>query len=167
MSDVEKLKALLDTDENGEEIAKILNRLIIDENKRNLLVMKLVEIEKEFATYEQEISFTKSEETVMNTVISNPKPLTTDEITKKVGDKFKSLQHKSHVSATLQSLIRKGVLGKFRFHREVYFTNAKNAVVETMKQRGELPSECSPNEISNETGIPIPIVLDIIEELLT
>lgn len=167
MGDIEKLKALLETDESGEEIAEILNRLLVDEGKRNVLVMKLMEMEKNFATFEKEVSFTKAEEIVRNVVLSANKPLTSQEIINRIGDEHRSLKYHSHVSATLQSLIRKGVLGKYRFRTGVYFTEAKNAVIETMKKRGELPSDCSPNDIAKETELPVHVVLNVIEELMT
>jgi len=66
----------------------------------------------------------------------------------------------------LNSLVGKGVLGKFKFEYNYHFTSTKEAVNEQLKRRDETPQECSPAEIAEETRMPLAVVLDAIEELL-
>ena len=42
----------------------------------------------------------------------------------------------------------------------------QEAVNEQLKRKGETPGECSPADIADETGMPLAVVLDAIEELL-
>jgi hypothetical protein len=76
------------------------------------------------------------------------------------------LKYTTHALRALDSLTRKGVLGKFKRDRFFYFTTPKEAVMQALKERGETPEECTPNEIARKTGMPLYIVLDIIAELL-
>jgi len=165
-NDIEKLKALLSTDEAGGEIARLINELLVDSQKRNVLLIKLNEIQKEMSKLSLEIKLTKSEETLRSIVLGARKPLTVQEVTAKVGDEFRSLKHTSHASSMLSSLVSKGVLGKFKFGHNYYYTSPKEAVNEQLKHRGETPEECSPAEIAEETSMPLAVVLDAIEELL-
>lgn len=166
MSNIKRLKALLETDEDGEKIAELINKWLVDETRRNIFIMKLMEMEKELIKMEQEIRLTRTEEIVKDIVIRERKPLTIEEIMQKIDNKYKSLKYKTHLSATLNSLVKKGIIGKFRYERKVYFIDAKEAVVEAMKRRGENPYECSPNEIAEETGLPLNVVMDTIKNLL-
>jgi len=166
-NDIEKLKVLLKTDEAGEEIARILNQLLVDGRKKNVLLVKLNEILKEMSKLSLEIKLTKSEQTLRSIVLGAKKPLTVQEVSAHVGDGFRSLKHVSHASTVLNALVSKGVLGKFKFGYNYYFTSPKEAVNEQLKRRGETPQECSPAEIAEETGMPLAIVLDAIEELMS
>ncbi len=83
-----------------------------------------------------------------------------------MGDEFQSLKHVSHASVVLNSLVGKGVLGKFKFGYNYHFTSPKEAVNEQLKRRDEIPQDCSPAEIAKETAMPLAVVLDAIEELL-
>ena len=166
MSDLERLIALLRADEAGEEIARLFNELLIDTRKRNVLLVKLNETRKEMLTLNSEVKLTRADEIVRSVVLGEKKPLTAQEVAARVGDEYRSLKHVSHASATLNSLVRKGVLGKFRLGYNYYFTSTREAVNEQLKRRGETPDECSPAEITEETGMPLAVVLDAIEELL-
>lgn len=166
MSNIDKLIALLKTDEAGEELASLLSELLIDARKRNVLLVKLNEVRKEMSMLSREVKFTKSEEILRSIVLRARKPLNAQEVTTKVGDEFRSLKHTSHASSVLNDLVSKGILGKFKFGYNYYFTNPKEAVNEQLKRRGETPHECSPAEIAEETGMPLATVLDAIEELL-
>lgn len=156
----------METDEDGEKIAELINKWLVDETRRNIFIMKLMEIDKELKKLEQEVKLTKAEEMVKDIVTKEKKPLTMEEIMQKLGDEYKSLKYRTHLSATLNSLVKKGVLGKMRYGRSVYFMEANEAVVEAMKRRGETPYECSPNEIADETGLPLNVVMDVIKNLL-
>ena len=165
MSNIDKLNALLRMDEAGEELASLLNELLIDTRRRNVLLVKLNEIRKEMSTL-REVRLTRAEEMLRSIVLGARKPLTAREITAKVGDEFRSLKHTSHASVVLNSLVGKGILGKFKFGYNYHFTSPKEAVNEQLKRRDEIPQECSPAEIAKETGMPLAVVLDAIEELL-
>lgn len=165
-NDIEKLRALLKTDEAGEEIARILNELLVDGRKKNVLLVKLNDIRREMSKLSLEVKLSRSEQTLRSIVLGAKKPLTVQEVSAQVGDGFRSLKHVSHASTVLNSLVSKGVLGKFKFGYNYYFTSPKEAINEQLKRRGEIPQECSPAEIADETGIPLAVVLDAIEELL-
>jgi len=167
LTSVDKLKALLGLDEHGEDIANLLNELLIDPKKRNVLVVKLHEMKKEMSKLSLEIKLSKSEEAVRSLVLGGRKPLTVQEVADKIGDEYRSLKHTTHASAMLNSLVSKGILGKFKLGYNFYFTSPKEAVVEQLKRRGETPDECSPAEIAEETGMPLAVVLDAIEEVLS
>ena len=166
-NDIEKLRALLKTDEAGEEIARVLNELLVDSRKKNVLLVKLNDIRREMSKLSLEVKLTKSEQALRSIVLGAKKPLTAQEITTKVEGEFRSLKHTSHASTVLNSLVSKGVLGKFKFGHNYYFTSPKEAVNEQLKRRGETPLECSPAEIAEETGMSLAVVLDAIEELMS
>lgn len=163
---IEKLIALLRTDEEGEEIAAMLNEFLIDDNKKNALIIRLKEIKAEVATLGQETTLTEAEEEIRTIVLAEKKPIIAEEVAKKTNGRFKRLRHTTHALRTLETLASKGVLGKFKRDRFYYFTTSKEAVMQALKKRGETPDECSPNEIAKETGMPLYVVLDIIAELL-
>ncbi|MEA2075442.1 MAG: hypothetical protein U9O85_06880 [Euryarchaeota archaeon] len=164
---IEKLVALLKTEEEeGEAIASLLNEFLIDDNKKNTLLVRLKEIKGEVAALGQEITLTEAEEEIRNIVLAEKKPIIAEEVAKKTSGRFKSLRHTTHALRTLEMLAAKGVLGKFKRDRFYYFTTPKEAVMQALKKRGETPEECSPNEVARETGMPLYVVLDMIAELL-
>ncbi|MFC1976930.1 hypothetical protein ACFLWS_01485 [Chloroflexota bacterium] len=165
-NNVETLRALLQMDEAGEELASLLNELLIDSTKRNVLLVKLNEMRKEMSTLGLEVRLTRSEEAIRSIVLGSRKPLTAQEVAAKVGDEFRSLKHTTHASTVLNSLASKGITGKFKLGHNYYFTSPKEAVSEQLKRRAESPQECSPAEIAEETGMPLAVVLDAIEGLL-
>ena len=59
-----------------------------------------------------------------------------------------------------------GVLGNIEVSSGHYFTTPEGAVMECLKQRGEEPDRCSPVRISDETGVPLAVVLRVIGGLL-
>lgn len=164
-ANIEKLVALLKTDKDGDKLANLLNELIVDDRKKNVLLVRLNEIRKEMSTLNSDTRLSKSEQTLRSIVLDAKKPLTVQEISESVSTDFKSLKHISHASTLLNSLISKGVLGKFKLGYSYYYTTPKEAVMEQLKRREETPEECSPGEIADETGIPLAVVLDAIEEL--
>lgn len=165
MSSINKLKALLEVDEEGEKIADMLNKLLIEDRKRNILYYKLVEMQKQFSTLGQEIKLTKSEEAVKDLVLKIKKPLTSQDVADKIGENYKSIKYRTHASSTLNSLVSKGVLGRIKQGYVYYYTNPKEAVIEQLKRRGETPDKCSPEEMAEESGMPINAVFDVLEEL--
>ncbi|MBU4374774.1 MAG: hypothetical protein KKD69_02095 [Euryarchaeota archaeon] len=162
---IEKLKALLELEENGGEIAEDLANILVDERKKSLFKAKLEEIKKELATSAQEVKLTPMEEAVRDMVLGIRMPVTAQEVSEKIGDRYPSLKYRTHASAALNSLVSKGILGKFKVGYSYYFTSPKEAVMELMKRRGEELGKCSPAEIAKETGMPLSKVLSVIEEL--
>jgi len=167
LDSIEKLNALLRMDESGEEIAALLNEFLIDERKSNILLIKLNEMRKETATLASGVKLTKSEQATRSIVLSEKKPLTAQEVAGRAGAEQRSLRYATHASAVLNSLVSKGILGKFKIGYHYYFTNPKEAVTEQLKRRGETPDYCAPDEIAKETGMPLGTVLDAINEILS
>ena len=163
---INKLVALLKTDEEGEAIAALLNEFLIDDIKRNTLLVRLKEIRGEVTALGQEITLTGAEEEIRTIVLAEKKPIIAEDVAKKATGRYKSLRYTTHALKTLDSLTRKGVLGKFKRERFYYFTTPKEAVMQALKKRSETPEECSPNEIAKETGMPLYVVLDVLAELL-
>ena len=165
MANIDVLKALLEVDESGEQIAAFINELLIDEQKRELLIVKLNEAQKETLTLRQEVRLHKSEEVVKELVLSSGRPLTAQDVSNVAPEYLPSLKHRSHTSSVLNSLVSKGVLGKLPLGNVVYFGNPEEAVLEQLKRRDESPTDCSPDEIGKETGLPLARVLDVLQEL--
>jgi len=167
LSDIERLIALLKTDEAGEDLARLISQLLIETRKRDILLIKLHEIQKEMDTLSREVKLSRAEEALRSVVLRAKKPLTVQEITTQVGDQFRSLRHSSHASSVLNALVEKGVIGKFKFGHNYYFTSPREAVNEQLKRRGEIPKECSPAEIAEATGMPLSAILDALGELMS
>lgn len=165
MSSIEKLKAILDVDDSGEMLADMLNKMIIDERKKEILITKLVEMQRQFYTLGQEIKLTKSEEAVKGLVLGMNRPLTSQDVADNIGDKYKSLKYKTHASTALNSLVEKGILGRIKKGNVNYYIDTKEAIIEQLKRRGETPDNCSPGDISKQTGMPLNSVLDALEDI--
>ena len=114
---IEKLVALLRTDEEGEGISSLLNEFLIDDRKKNALIIRLKEIKEEVAPLAQEVTLTEAEEEVRTIVLAEKKPIIAEEVAKKTSGRFKRLRHTTHALRTLDSLTSKGVLGKFKRDR--------------------------------------------------
>lgn len=166
MSNIAKLIALLELDDEGEEIAEIIAGMLVDERKRNLFITRLVEIRSQLRAMDVKVELTEAEDAVRRFVMEAKRPITAQEVAEGTGQEFPSLKYRTHASATLNSLVSKGVLGKFKVGYSYYFTTPKETVMERLKKRGEEPGRCSPAEIAEETGMPLGTVLNVIEELM-
>lgn len=166
MSSIAKLKALLELDEEGEEIAEIIAGMLVDDSKRNLFVTRLEEIASQLQGMDAKMELTDAEVAVMSFVVDAKRPLTTTEVSESIGKDFPSLKYRTHSSAALNSLVSKGILGKYKDGYSYYFTTPREAVVVRLKKRGEEPGKCSLVEIAKETGMPLGIVLNVIEEMM-
>ena len=165
MSKVEQLKALLEIDPEGEKIADMINKMIIDNRKRNIFYSKLIAIQKQYSTLGQEIKLAKSEEAVKELILNEKKLLASQDVADMIDDKYKSLKYKTHASSTLNSLVRKGVLGRVKYGFSYYYTTPKEAVIQHLKRMGVTPDVCSPEEISKVSKMPLNTVLDVLEML--
>ena len=165
MSKVEQLKALLDIDPEGEKVADMINNLIIDDRKRLIFYSKLADIHKQCSVLGQEIKLAKSEEAVRDFVLSENRLLTSQNVADMIDDKYKSLKYKTHASSALNSLVKKGVLGRVKNGFFYYYKTPKEAVIQHLKKMGKTPDVCSPEEISKVSKMPLNTVLDVLEML--
>ncbi len=163
---IEKLANLLSADEYGEVIAETLVAILADDYKRNIFVAKLGEIKSIVSKLDKEIKLTPMEKTVKDFIYQSRQPFTAKEVSEKLGQSNPSLKHRTHSSATLNSLVSKGILGKIKMGYSYYFTEPTEAVMECLKRRREEPKSCSPASIATDTGMPINVVLEVIGELL-
>jgi hypothetical protein len=163
---IEKLAGLLSADEYGDVIAETLVEILAEERKRNIFVAKLQEVKNEVKAIDQEIRFTRMEQSVLDFVLEKLQPLTAGEVSDGMGAEYPSLRHRTHASSVLNSLVSKGVLGKIKVGQSYYFTSPVEAVMECLKRRGEEPDRCSPVRIAAETGVPLAVVLEVIGGLL-
>jgi predicted transcriptional regulator len=166
MSSIAKLKALLELDEEGEKIAEIIAGMLVDDRKRNFFVTRLVEIGSQLRGMDAKLELTEAEDAVMRFVVDAKRPLTTTEVSENIGKDFPSLKYRTHTSAALNSLVSKGILGKFKEGYSYYFSTPREAVMVQLKKREEEPGKCSPAEIAKETGMPLGTVLNVIEEMI-
>jgi len=71
----------------------------------------------------------------------------------------KALIHRQHAWATLNRLAKSGILGKSRGPRgTVRFMRPRDAILASLKNRGKLPEDCTPNditEIAQVTGLNV------------
>lgn len=167
MADFKKLIALLEIDDQGEEIADIIANMLVDDRKRNMFVLMLQDIKKQLIILDSKLELTDSEDAIRRFVLGLKRPVTTQNVADKMGLEYPSLKYRTHASAILNSLVRKGVIGKFKEGYSYYFTTPREAIMVRLKKRGELlPEKCSPVEIAKETGLPLEIVLDEMAELV-
>jgi hypothetical protein len=166
MSNMAKLKALLELDEEGEKIAEIIAGMLVDDRKRNFFVTRLGEIWSQLRGMNTKPELTEAEDAIMRFVVDAKRPLTTTEVSENIGQRFPSLKYRTHTSAALNSLVSKGILGKYKDGYSYYFTTPREAVIVRLKERGEEPGKCSLVEIAKETGMPLGTVLNVIEEMM-
>jgi DNA-binding transcriptional ArsR family regulator len=166
MSSIAKLKALLELDDEGEEIAEIIAGILVDDRKRDIFVTRLEEIGIQLRGMDIKPKLTDAEEAVKRFVVDAKRPLTTTEVSEIIGKDFPSLKYRTHTSAALNSLVSKGILGKYKDGYSYYFTTPREAVIVRLKERGEEPGKCSLVEIAKETGMPLGTVLNVIEEMM-
>ena len=60
------------------------------------------------------LKLTDAEDAVIRFVVDAKKPLTTIEVSESIGKDFPSLKYRTHSSAALNSLVSKGILGKYK-----------------------------------------------------
>lgn len=154
-TNLNQLHALLQVDEDGDWFASKLNQYLVEENKRELLKQKLSEIEDTDLSVNRDITLTQSEADVLRIVQDANKPLAAFDITKESGPGIvDSLKYRQHASATLNRLVEKGLLGKFRGRgRSTYFALPRDAVKQILVYLGQLPGEGDLERISCMTGL--------------
>ncbi|ODS41227.1 MAG: hypothetical protein A7315_06795 [Candidatus Altiarchaeales archaeon WOR_SM1_79] len=173
MKNVKTLSKLLeDMGEEGEKMATQINRLLVDDRLLHLLKIQLEDLEQEIATLSlrQDITLKRRERIVREFILDQKRPLTAEEIANSLGKEHKSLGYGTHISAVLNSLMDKGIVGKVKIGRKHYFTNPKEAVMGALKQMGMMPKEEYTSDeiraLSDATGMPISSVLLTLDELI-
>ena len=166
MTTPDRLLELLAKSPSGEEIAAIICDLLADEQKELVLVAKLAEALKEVSSLEAPPELSPVEREAADLVLDAGLLLMAHEVAERAKGDSKSLKHRSAASAILNELATKGVLGKVERGREVCYASPREAVVQALIGRGELPTECSPDEISKATGMPLVTVLTVLRTLV-
>jgi len=104
MNSIESLAALLVAHESGEQIAKTIAELLLNDEGTFLLAAKLDEINDTLELQKQELSTLEKE--VLKVVEASDIPLTADKVAEKATKR--SLKYRNHASATLRRLAQKG-----------------------------------------------------------
>lgn len=166
----ERLVRNLEIEEDGKEIAKKINKLLIDDpNSLKLYITRaLEEIEQA-----QETELTRREESVLRVVKDVEKPvsatglteLVTDEY-EEVGEEYRSLHHRSHASSILNDLVNKGLLGKMRYRNKVYYVEPEESLRQWLKDHEvEEEDELSIKKISEDTEMPLQTVKEELKNI--
>jgi len=153
-------------DEKGEKIAGLLSSYLADDQLRNLFLARLSEFQKGVLKMGQEQRLTKREQVVSEFILAHEKPFTAEEAAKALKGQYKALGHRTHAANLLNALVEKGVLGRYKVGYHYYYTTPKEAVMQILAQREEIPGKCSPTEISKSIGMPLEKVLEVLKELI-
>jgi len=97
------------------------------------------------------------------------KPITRDGLIEKFGKTHKSLQYETHASITLNSLVKKGFLGKSKIEGVIYFMLPEDAVSHTLSVMGKLAGDIKTEDdilkICKDTGMPPMTVISVLNEM--
>ena len=167
MGNISKLAALLELDEDGEWLAGKFSQDLVDEQKREVLKLKVSEIDDAYLSMNQDLTLTQSEADVWRMVHDANKPLTASDITTQSGPGIvDSLKYRQHASATLNKLVDKGLLGKVPSQsRGTYFAPSRDAVKQILIYLGQVPQEIDLQIISDISGLPPETLTTIIKDL--
>ena len=167
MTSFDQLVALLKVDKDREWLAAKLSQYLVDEKKRELLKLKLSEVDEAYLSMNQDITLTPSEADVLRIVQKANKPLMASDITTQSGPGIvNSLKYRQHASATLNKLVEMGLLGKVPSQgRGTYFALARDAVKQILVYLGQVPEEGDPQTISDISGLPPEKTTTLIKEL--
>ena len=104
MNSIESVKALLSAHESGEQIARNISKLLLDDEGTRLLEDKLEEATNTLMLRRQELSAPERE--VLNIVENSDISLTADDVAGKATKRF--LKYRNHASTVLGRLVEKG-----------------------------------------------------------
>jgi len=104
MNSIKSLEALLVAHESGEQIAKSLAELLLDDDSSFLLLEKIEEVKDASMLLRQKLS--KSEQEILNIIEASDNSLTVDQVAQKAISR--SLKYRNHASSALNRLVRKG-----------------------------------------------------------
>ena len=134
------------------------------ENIRQLL-MRVVEICDQHML-EREPALTGSEADVLSIMKKARKPESTAAVQKLAARGSSLSSYRRHVSAVLNSLVARGLLGKVPGSGdEVSFALPSEAIVLALDRLGQTPDDCDYDDIRDVTGMPSRTVLEIVDHL--
>ncbi len=170
MDNIDILSSILrGMEHEGEKLARKITGILIDEQKSLLFQLNLREFEREISLLGQESKLTKTERDVMEFILGQKKPITRAEIIKKFSKTHKSLQYESHASIILNSIVRKGFLGRTRIEGIIYFMNPEEALLLAIKKMGKRIIDITTADdilkIYELTGMPKITIVSVLDEL--
>jgi len=170
MDEVNMLASILKSmDKEGKDLAKEISGILIDRQTKSLFLLRLKEFKRETSKLKQPPKIAKVEKMVMEFVLERNKPVTRDDIIEKFGKTHKSLQYETHASITLNSLVKKGFLGKSKIEGVIYFMLPEDAVSHTLSVMGKLAGDIKTEDdilkICKSTGMPAINVISVLNEL--
>ena len=156
-------------DKEGKDIAKEISSILIDRQTKSLFLLRLAEFKRETSKLKQQPKLAKVEKMVMAFVMEQKKPITRDGLIEKFGKTHKSLQYETHASITLNSLVKKGFLGKSKIEGVIYFMLPEDAVSHTLSVMGKLAGDIKTEDdilkICKDTGMPPMTVISVLNEM--
>ena len=167
MVDTSRLIALLQLDERGEYLVEMLSRILVDRRKRRRLLIRLLEIEDEGGSVQEDPVLTRSEAEVLRIIQDAMRPLSTAEVQELAQEGDSLRRYRQHVSAVLNDLTTKGLLGKVRGGpgRVVYFALPRESIRLALAQLGQTPDECEFERLREITELPYSVLLEIVEDM--
>ena len=117
-----------------------------------------------YITLDYELFFAQESGSVEKSIIEPTQKLL--DVVEHLGDKIDSLKYRTHVNDTLNSLVRKGLIGKITYGKRVLFLTPEEAVIQAMKDLEMLPTRCNIKKIAEYTNLDIHKVVRIIEKMI-
>jgi len=161
MDAIDELCQKLREIEEGETIALLILDYLM--NDRKITLMSILASFRE-EKYEQP-KLTKMEKAVYE-LVKELGAVTIDDVIENLGDKIESLKYRTHANDTLNSLVRKGLIGKISYGKNVLFLTPEEAVIQAMKDLEMLPTRCNIQKIAEYTNLDIHKVVSIIERMI-
>ena len=162
---VEELCEKLRSMEDGESVALLILDYLSSEKKKYALVSLLATFRGDLEERHRQVKLTKTERAVYELVKSYG-AVTIDDVIENLGKEYDALKYRTHASDALNSLVRKGLIGKIAYGKKVLFLTPEEAVIQAMKDLDMLPTKCNLQKIADHTNLPIAVVLRIIEEMI-
>ena len=148
--------------EEGETIALLILDYLVDDRKKLTLLSILASFRVE---KQEQPKLTKMEKAVYE-LVQKLGAVTIDDVIEHLGDKIDSLKYRTHASDTLNSLVRKGLIGKIVYGKKALYLTPEEAVIQAMKDLDMLPTKCNIKKIAEYTNLSIYKVASIIEKLI-
>ena len=165
MVEISRLAALLQLDDRGEYLVKLLNRVLVDQEKRRQLLIRLLEISEGTDHLEEDTVLTRSEGEVLRIIQDARKPMSTAEV-QNSAESDSLRRYRQHSSAVLNDLTTKGFLGKVNGPgRMVYFALPREAIRQALTELGQIPEGCDYARIREMTGLPYWVVVETVEDM--
>lgn len=169
MDETKILESILNSmGKEGKDLAKEISSILIDKQTKSLFLLKLKEFKRETETLKQPPKLAKVEKMVMKFVMEQNRPITREDVIEKFRETHKSLGYKTHASITLNSLVKKGFLGKAKIEGIIYFMPPEDAVSQALSVMGKLAGDIKTEEdiskICKSTGMPAVTVISVLNE---